>query len=283
MTKFSHALKLFYSRLFLLYFRKFTLDIGKWRLFEVSSRFLVAPIGEELFVRLSDTSDAVEVAIARHGALEPETVRAFLLLLSPQLVVFDVGANIGQYTLLASRRVVAVHAFEPTPRTVEKLRVNIALNNLSNVTVNQVAVSDRTGDAILFTDPKNPDTNSIMGGNENAPSISVPTITLDDYATSHALIPDLIKMDIEGAEMLALRGATRLLNEENAPLILMEINPAALRQSGSSPDEILTLLASLGYTYHPLASYGHGQYGNGIAMKPSHRQRFAAIATLTAR
>ena len=111
--------------------------------------------------------------------------------LAPGMTVFDVGANVGPYALVAARRVGdrgSVHAFEPTPKSAAGLRRNVGLNGLTNVVVNEVAVSDTAGEVNLYLDEESAPQNSIVSNvavdrvHRILPSIRVPTVTLDGYA-----------------------------------------------------------------------------------------------------
>src|SRR5262249_32474127 len=160
-------------------------------------------------------------AIARDGIFESETVELFLKLLAPGMTALDVGANVGQYTLLAAQRVGPsgrVHAFEPTPHVAAKLRANVRLNGFRNVTVAAMAVGDNCGEATLYY-VDDDGSNNILAPEPGYPtSVKVPLITLDDYLASQGLGKvDVMKMDIEGAELKALRGSPRLLSGDHAP------------------------------------------------------------------
>jgi FkbM family methyltransferase len=246
--------------------------------------YLQVELEPGLFIMPRSTS-VVDVSIMREGAYERETLRAFAALLGRGMVVMDVGANVGQYTLVAAHRVGPegqVHAFEPTPHLAEQVLRNLRLNALDNATVNAVAVSDAAGTAALhFVEPDDPGENSIVCASPGASSIEVPTITLDGYAAGHGLARvDVIKMDIEGAEPLALRGAAGLLSGGEAPVLVLELNPKTLAHAGTTPDEFLALLASFGYAFHTLAAYSvhtHDPYVNGLAFRPDHLSRFPAL------
>jgi FkbM family methyltransferase len=198
------------------------------------------------------------------------------------MTVFDVGANIGQYTLLAARRVGPqgqVHAFEPTPHVIAQLRHNVALNQLGNVRINPVAVSDHSGKATLYYfEGTDAGENTIMDAAGGTACGTVPTVTLDDYVAERGLRRvDVIKMDIEGAELLALQGASDLLSGENAPLLLMEVHAKTLGFSGLNMEQLLGLLGKHGYSFYPLATYGQDTpdpWTNGLAAKPVHHERF---------
>jgi FkbM family methyltransferase len=201
------------------------------------------------------------------------------------MTVFDVGANIGQYALLSASRVGQagrVHAFEPTPETCAELRRNIKLNGFGNVTVNEAAVSDSVGEAsIFYREADNPGGNTIFDASFGCPSAQISTLTLDSYVLERGISKvDLIKMDIEGAEVVAFKGARQLLSAKNAPLLVLEVNPLALSFSGSSQQEMLGLLEQCGYHYYPISSYGDAgsnPWTNGVAAKPFHWDHFPAL------
>jgi FkbM family methyltransferase len=134
-------------------------------------------------------------------------------------VVFDVGANAGFFTLLASKLVGsegAVYAFEPLPRNLGYLQEHIRINDAANVTVLPIAVSDRTGLA-RFESSGNP----AMGGLSERGGLEVQIESLDRLWTAGAITsPCFIKMDIEGGESSALAGAVELLREAR-PVILL--------------------------------------------------------------
>ena len=126
-------------------------------------------------------------------------------LIKPGTIAYDVGANVGFYTLALSRLVGEsghVFAFEPAARSVYFLRRHLELNNLRNVTVVQVAIADRAG-LVSF--------DGWRVGTEK--SYVVPTMSLDEFIAAGHPLPSFVKMDIEGAEKLALEGAKTLLSK----------------------------------------------------------------------
>src|SRR5882672_7880044 len=211
------------SRLVCAYTRHFPLRKGKWRLLKWASSFLVVELEPGIFLRISDLENPIELGLAMKGLLEAEDLGLFLSLIQPGMTVFDIGANVGMYTVRAAKRVGAggrVHAFEPTPQVAEKLRENILLNRLSNVTVQQVAVSDVPGVCTFFLEEEC-NQNSLVA--TAGTPIQVKAITLDAYLNAVGMTQvDMIKIDIEGAEAKALRGGKSIFSAEQAPLLMLE-------------------------------------------------------------
>lgn len=179
---------------------------------------------------------------------EEENCLRFLLdRLSPEDVFFDVGACIGVFTLHAACKCRRVLAFEPDEGFRQHLYRNIALNKVTNVEVIPWAVSDRSATVPLFTDGvagKSPSlSNSGFGG-----QVLIETHALDDEVARGGLpLPDVIKMDIEGAEILALRGMRKLLTSFPPRYIYVEIHPQALSGFSSSKQEVMEIFDAAGY------------------------------------
>ena len=272
------------SDLVLGYIRHAPFERGKYRLMRLLGPSLLIELEPGLFIRPLGLS-TVEVAIIRRGMFEPETVRAFAALLDAGMTVLDVGANVGLFTLVAARRVGptgSVHAFEPTPELAEHIHRNLELNGLENVAVNPIAVSDTSGHATLhLVEAGDPGENSIVNPSPGALTLEVATVTLDNYIAEHNIgRVDVIKIDIEGAEMPALLGARELLSHDESPVLVLEFHPSTLAYGGHCPDDMLGLLASHGYAFFPIAAYSlqtHDPYMNGIAAKPEHTDRFPAL------
>ena len=166
------------------------------------------------------------------GRYELGKQRALVSLLRPGDVFFDVGAHVGFYTLLAAMcvgKAGKVIAFEPLPRKLRFLRRHVEINRLSNVQIMPAAVSDTSGLGRLKIGG-NSYTNSLTGegGGED---LEVETVALDDLtARLRVPEPDCIKLDIEGAEELALFGARRLLRETR-PVVLLATHGDHLTKS----------------------------------------------------
>ena len=187
------------------------------------------------------------------GTYEPELQTAMRDFLRPGMTVYDVGANIGYITLLMKHNVGPggrVFAFEALPVNIERIRNNIALNNLTNVSVVSAAVLDKTAPVSFFIH------DSVgMGkaagsagrrGEKYVGEISVPGISLDEFVYELGNpAPAAVKMDIEGGEVLALPGMRRILAEYH-PLMLLELHGP---ESEKTAWETLT---NAGYTLHSM-------------------------------
>ncbi len=137
-------------------------------------------------------------------------------------VAFDVGANHGIYTRLLAERFKKVYAFEPVQTNVDVLRG--AVEGVDNVTIVQRAVSDDTGETSLCVNPGNQGGHTIAlkvyANNPAWSHIVVPCVTIDDFCKLENVAPDLIKMDIEGAEDFAWDGAIHTLTNHDVKIIL---------------------------------------------------------------
>lgn len=173
------------------------------------------------------------------GSYERDAQRIFARHVRPGDVVWDIGANVGFFTLLASRLVGdggAVYAFEPLPRNLHYLGAHIELNDIRNVHIKEIALSDRKGTARFMLA-----TNPAMGGVSEKGDLEVQTDTIDGLTSLGSVqVPSFIKMDIEGGESAALSGGMALLRE---------IRPAILLSAHGhvQNDRCANLLRGLGY------------------------------------
>jgi FkbM family methyltransferase len=160
-------------------------------------------------------------------------------------IVVDLGANIGYYTLLAARLVGKkgrVYAFEPEPINYSLLIKNIELNGYDNIVPVQKAISNITGTIRLFLRDKHPDGHTIYQPNEKTGLIEVESVTLDEFFEDKKCSINVIKMDIEGAEMAAFLGMERLLKESENLKMFVEFYPHAIKRSGVSPEDFICML-----------------------------------------
>ncbi len=196
------------------------------------------------------------------GCFEPNELAFLARILRPGMVFVDAGANEGLFTVLAGRAVGAggvVIAVEPSPRERARLERNVARNRLTHVRVRHEALLDVPGTAVLrVADLEHAGQNTL--GNfvydvvrEDA-SISVDCVTLDQLVEEEGVDRvDVLKIDVEGAEMKVLVGADRLLSRLR-PVVLLELQEDSLRQQGASVAELTARLASFGYEICPFAA-----------------------------
>ena len=269
-----------------LYHSWFPVHRGKHWLLRQASPFLIAPLGNGLWVRVTGVS-GFEWKALRGQPGESATVALFLKMLTPGATVFDVGANVGYYALVAAKSVGPhgqVHAFEATPAVAERFGENVTLNRLTNVVVNHFAVCDRAGEVEFRLQADDSEGNSLVSYATDWLSVRVPAVTLDDYIADRKVgRVDILKVDVEGAEPLVFAGATALLSRREPPLLIVESNPATLRAAGNSPELLRTQLAAFGYRCYGVEQLTHGAdpVWNILAVHPSH-DRDGFVETLRA-
>jgi FkbM family methyltransferase len=241
-----------------------------------------------------------EGAIAFHAwstlRFEQAELEFILRVLRPGMTFFDVGANVGIFSLAAGqklrRKTGLIFAFEPCPATFSILEKNLALNHLAEVRTVRAAVSDQTGEALLFVNARFKDgLNSLQDPSHSDAEVvgrePVPTVTLDDFI-ARSSIPrvDVMKVDVEGAELLVFRGASQLLKRSDAPLILYEGYSWCAAGFHYHPVELMWLLASFGYELFVLDAEtgrvrkrrpGESYDAMMVAVKPAHAS-FSEIA-----
>jgi len=162
------------------------------------------------------------------GEVEPVIQNALAERLKPGMVFYDLGANIGFFSLLAARLVGAtgkVFSFEPDPEIADRLRRNIGRNGFTNTTVVEAGIWSASGNlSFVAADLSSPDrgVGKFVVRDDAMAGTPTRSVALDDFVRS-APYPDAIKCDIEGAEVEAFRGAEKLL-EAGHPMILCEIH-----------------------------------------------------------
>lgn len=180
-----------------------------------------------------------------------------LRVLQEGMTFFDIGANIGLFSLAAGEKLLgqlsAVYAFEPCPSTFAILEKNLLKNELAMVRAVRVALSDQNGQADLYVNAELKDAlNSLQDPSHSDSEVVgrevVQTITLDDFvARENIANVDVMKVDVEGAELLVFRGGRKLLKRPDAPLILYEGYSWCTAGFHYHPVELMWQLEELGY------------------------------------
>lgn len=206
----------------------------------------------------------------RHLAWNDEEYTALKRHARDGATVLDVGANVGCYTLLFARWVGDaghVYAFEPSAASRAGLERHLSLNGLSGrVTVRPEAISDRAGSAPFI------DTGT-HGDNRLVPAATletrnVPLLSIDEFCDASGISPDVIKMDIEGAELAALRGARRTIAGRGAALALfVELHPGTWRSLGVTRADIEEELRRQKLVVEPLPGVGDPWAVEGVCVR----------------
>lgn len=207
------------------------------------------------------TNDAVAQRVRYENAFEPEIRKEFLRLASQHGNIIDVGANIGYYSVLGATVIGPqkhVFAFEPQVGVANKLRQNLELNGLSNVTVFPMALSDSEGTVQFCVPLDGEEAFGSMHNNGRFPvkaTVDVPTKRLDDVIAEESF-PEvsLVKMDAEGAELLILRGATNLMKSAKKPTIIFEANETNMKPFGYGVFDLLQFVQAHGYRLRQIDS-----------------------------
>jgi FkbM family methyltransferase len=189
--------------------------------------------------------------ILMYGYYEKFTTDIFRKLVKRGDVFLDIGANLGHYSLIAAGLVGdtgSVYAFEPASDIYELLGKSVSANGFNNIVTVPKAVSNKVGTARLVLDPHEPGMNWLDSGSDSSNTIVIETVTLDDYFKDKEKRADVIKIDVEGAEMLVLEGMRELLKRSDGLTLFTEFSPVMIRRAGSSPEEYLRQLFANGFT-----------------------------------
>lgn len=245
--------------LFRWYLSQFPLRDGKAFFYErfhaslrPADRYAVVRLDKGFSMKL-DLADPEQLKVYFYGHYH-ERYEADLVarLLWGDEVFWDVGANVGYFTLVAATALNhrgQIIAFEPGKNAYDRLTENIALNPWRNIRAFPLAVTDREGEAVLHLagDIADSSANLYQAAKIQAGCQVCRTVALDHFLQEENLSPpDLIKLDAEGAELAVLRGAQRLIND-SPPLWLMEMEEKNLRAAGTSKAGVVEFLFGCGY------------------------------------
>lgn len=212
------------------------------------------------------------------------------------MTFMDVGSNVGLFALAGAKRLEqlgggVVYAVEPSTWSFGVLQENVRLNHLTNVFLYRTAFGDYTGEAVLKLNVPWKDALNTLGepSHPNSQVIgyeTVPITTIDAFIeANHISKVDLMKVDVEGAELLVFKGAENLLRRPDAPLIVYESSPLTAGFN-YHPVEVMWFLQDYGYQFFMLdpttghvlpRKPGHGYDGTIVVARPSH---FTIISTV---
>ena len=220
--------------------------------------------GSKIFVPKSGTG----ALIYYQGYSEPNTVFFVQNYLKAGMIFFDIGAHVGEFTVVAIQRTGPegeVHAFEPNPAIFKILQMNTSVRGESRSFLNNSAVWNKSG-AVWLHPSTDPSTASVLPSKRGQrleeyqlrESLRVSAITLDTYVANLGKFADLVKMDVEGAELMVLEGATSLLRlgKNEAPVWVLEYSPVNYRTYGYSAEQLLSTMRSYGYKFLTIGQEG---------------------------
>lgn len=239
---------------------------GKGRIFSLAKRFggtlpanVITPTkdGRRFDVSFRDWADDTIYFLGDYETFCTETVKKYI---KKGGVCLDVGANIGWYSTLF-RKIVgasgAVHSFEPVPQTFAELEKNVRLNGAPpNVFLNNFGLGDEEKilKIHLFDDLPSGHASLAAPGNRAGQAIPIQIKTLDSYLTEREIeTVDFVKVDIEGAEMMFLKGAAKLFEQKTPPVIFMEMALETAREFGYKPNDLIDFIrAQAAYDFFAL-------------------------------
>ena len=289
--------------LFRWYLSRFPLRDGKAFFYErlhaglqPGDRYVVVRLDKGFRMKL-DLADPEQLKVYFYGHYH-ERYEADLVqrLLTGDDVFWDVGANVGYFTLVAATALKnrgSIVAFEPGQNAYARLTENLALNPYRNIRTFPVAVSDREGEAVLHLAGDIADSSASLypAAGAQAGQEVCRTVSLDHLLDSQGLRPpDLIKLDAEGAELAVLHGARGLL-ADSPPLWLMEMEEKTLAAAGASKAAVANFLAGCGYRAAHLSKGRWYATADLAAVKgrnifwfnpgvPAHRQKAARLPVI---
>jgi FkbM family methyltransferase len=199
--------------------------------------------GRDIYVYLADMDASALYFFNTLYGPEIKIIKFLIKTFKDDDIFYDIGANYGFYTLLAQEFITKgeIHAFEPNPKIFKLLRENSRLDIYKNTFLNEIALSDKIGEAEFFEISRQSGGSSLIKHQHvlKYKIIKVRTTTLDDYISNHKP-PTIMKIDVEGGEYLVLKGGLELL-KKYSPMIIMEFLPDYLHR------EAVNILFNSGY------------------------------------
>ena len=243
-----------------------------------------------LFIFVSP-AEHIQRQIFWYGFYEKKYVLTWQSFIEKNMIIVDIGANIGYYTLMAAEAAseVNIYAFEPSSKTFDLLVRNLSFNQLTNAVAIRMAISDETGTKNLYVSKdENIGLTGLMKTDKYDDSIEeVTSTTLDDWYEKEGLKKiDLIKMDIEGADFLALKGMAKII-QTCKPILFVEISKPLLHRYKNTTEEVYEYLLHFGYKAYCIIAENtlqcafSGQQDELILFIPEEKKLPATITLLS--
>jgi len=220
--------------------------------------------------------EAFHLGLLYYGVINPYETKILEKILKKGDVVFDIGAYVdGWYTILPARIIGNsghIYSFEPHPVFFKRLKDNVTMNNLKNVTLVEKGMYDKSQKVSFFASAG---CSSVIqehaeSYNGRAEKMTIQTTTIDTFIEKNKLKKvDLIKIDVEGIEMKVLKGGEKMF-KKMYPDILLEIVDKQLKLGGSNKETVLSFLKKLGYTGYVFTIEGLKLYKKGMKSDTSN-------------
>lgn len=205
--------------------------------------------------------NSVSGIILSQGSFEECELNVVIANLTEQSVFFDIGANVGLYSLSVAHQFddIEIHAFEPVPDTVFEFKKNLAQNRLENkIILNQLAVADKNGLVCITSDHHA--SNYLTEAGSTQCTLEVECITIDTYVERYSIKKiGFIKIDVEGKELSVLKGAKDALKTFKPKLLveLIEKDSNFWDRKCDNYEEVIAFLSKLGYKYYIIDDKNH--------------------------
>lgn len=215
--------------------------------------------GSKMYLDLKDPG--ISMDLLKDGIREPQSTKEMNKIVQSGDVVLDIGANIGYYVLMEAKLAGEggrVFACEPIPQNVELLKENIALNNLTNVEVFNMALGEKTTQSEIFVSSKRNLHSMLRTKNTfDSPTLKVTVMSVDDFVRDK-LVPSIIRMDVEGYENRVVKGMAQTLSRAELRCIFMEAHFHLMSRQDSV--DMLETLKSHGFEIATVfQSYGDNE------------------------
>lgn len=224
-------------------------DLEKIEITDQEVIWTIKKLGIKMSVMKNDYR-STPLEIFNFNRYEKDELELSLKLIQDNFVVFDIGANIGWYTIIIGklRKNLQTFSFEPIPQTFKMMKKNIRLNNLENVIPVNSGLSDSKGKFIFYFYPEGTGNASFknLSDSKHVKKIIGRVTTLDNFVKERKTKIDFIKCDVEGAELFVFQGGVNTISKFK-PVILTEMLRKWSAKFKYHPNDIINFLKNLGY------------------------------------
>ena len=188
--------------------------------------------------------------IINFGDYESQDAKFLYEIISDGDTILDIGANIGWYSMSFAKKKPSsiIHAFEPLPETFSSLISNVNINHMSNIICNNFGFSNEAKTLTFYTSAHTSVSNSAINITEDlfAKEVKCVVTTMDSYVSSNNITVDIIKCDVEGAELLVYQGGEKTISK-NLPIVFTEMLRKWAAKFGYHPNDIIAFFSKFGY------------------------------------